>query len=60
MSTPFALARAQIGHAELLSATSDGADEARGLRDEAASAFAALGATPWLKRAEALGSVAVA
>jgi tetratricopeptide (TPR) repeat protein len=60
MSTPFALARAQIEHAELLSATSDSAEEARGLRDEAASAFAALGATPWLKRAEALGSVAAA
>ncbi|MDX6658939.1 MAG: hypothetical protein QOH62_3732, partial [Solirubrobacteraceae bacterium] len=60
MATPFALARAQIEHAELLSGTPDGAAEAQVLSEEAASAFDALGAKPWLERAQALRSVVAA
>ncbi len=54
--TPFYLARAQLQYAELLG---DDAD-ALLLRDEAAATFDALGATPWLERARALGSAVAA
>jgi class 3 adenylate cyclase/tetratricopeptide (TPR) repeat protein len=60
LDTPFALARTQLEHAELLGAAERNADEAQALRNEAASAFEALGAAPWLERARGLGSVVAA
>ena len=50
LSTPFYLARAQLQYAELVGET----DEGHAARDEAASAFEALGAAPWLARARSL------
>jgi hypothetical protein len=50
LSTPFYLARAQLQYAELVGDT----DEGHAARDEAASAFEALGAAPWLARARSL------
>jgi hypothetical protein len=60
LDTPFALARTQLEYAELLDGAGRDADAARALREEAASAFEALGATPWLERARARGSVVAA
>jgi tetratricopeptide (TPR) repeat protein len=60
LDTPFALARTQLEHAELLDGAGRDADEARALRGEAASAFEALAATPWLERARGAGSVIAA
>jgi tetratricopeptide (TPR) repeat protein len=54
MGAPFYQARAQLQLAELLGP----GDEAQPLSDEAAATFAALGASPWLARARALGSPA--
>jgi tetratricopeptide (TPR) repeat protein len=51
LGTPFFRARAQLEYAELLGA---GTEEAVAPRDEAATTFAALEATPWLDRARAL------
>ncbi len=56
LATPFFQARAQIQYAELTL----GVDDGEAARDEAASIFEALGATPWLERAHSLTSEAVA
>ena len=60
LATPFYLARAQLEYAELLARSPAGADAGRALREEAVCTFESLGAQPWLERARALESAAVA
>ena len=56
LATPFFQARAQIQYAELIGGVDDGV----AAREEAASIFESLGATPWLERARPLTSEVVA
>jgi class 3 adenylate cyclase/tetratricopeptide (TPR) repeat protein len=56
LATPFFQARAQIQYAELMR----GVDDGGAAREEAASIFEALDATPWLERARSLTSEVVA
>ena len=60
LGTPFCLARAQLEHAELLARGTGRDDEVAVLRREALGVFEAVGATPWLERARALGTAVAA
>ena len=60
METPFALARAQLQYAEWLSATAGASATINQLSEEASAQFEALGARPWLERAQALRSTIAA
>jgi hypothetical protein len=60
LETPFATARIQLEHAELLLRAGYDANEGESLRDAAASVFERLGAEPWLARARALGAAVAA
>jgi class 3 adenylate cyclase/tetratricopeptide (TPR) repeat protein len=60
LGTPFCLARAQLEHAELLARGTGRDDEVAVLRREALAVFEAVGATPWLERARALGTAVAA
>jgi hypothetical protein len=57
LAIPFYLAVTQLEHAEWLTAERRNGDAA-GLLEESRSTFAALGAAPWLTRAESLGAAA--
>jgi tetratricopeptide (TPR) repeat protein len=57
LETPFYLARAQLGYAELLSRTGRGGGE---LRAEAMAVFEQVGAVPWIARARQLEEAMVA
>jgi class 3 adenylate cyclase/tetratricopeptide (TPR) repeat protein len=56
LETPFFLARAELEYAELLAAADEDAGSVLG---EAQATFESLRATPWVKRAQALGSAVV-